>query len=266
VGKVKKFSMVRFTATFACLASLGAVFSHGGGQIYEIDGVEYYGNWDLLKNTKGSIQREWNWNYIEGPATSPNLACGVSGKPNAISMHAPITAGSTISINYTTTYWNDGDLGFWVHPIGPMLAYMAACPDEGCEGVDVNAPIWFKVWQAGLIDGTFTEGYWAMRDISEGSNLDISTPASLKPGKYLLRHEMVNMQGGSPQFFPNCIQLDVKGKGNSLPDSGELVAFPGAYDKDDGKSWRLSKGVEWFFLEHPHDTTYIMPGPSVWQG
>lgn len=74
------------------------------------------------------------------------MACGKTGKPNAKSYYAPIKAGNTISVNYTVyenyrNYWLPGD--HWGHTIGPMSAYMAACPDEGCEGVDVNAPIWF---------------------------------------------------------------------------------------------------------------------------
>jgi hypothetical protein len=88
----------------------------------------------------------------------------------------------------------------------------------------------FKIWHAGLISGNHT-GYWAMRDVYEGANLDIPIPASLKPGKYLFRHDMLNLQTGPPQWFPNCIQLDVSGEGSSLPADEELVSFPGAYDK-----------------------------------
>lgn len=94
-----------------------------------------------------------------------------------------------------------------------------------------DLPVRFKVWEAGLLSGTWSDGYWAMRDVFEGANLDIPTPASLKPGKYLFRHEMINLQTGPVQWFPNCIHLDVSGSGSSLPDTEELVAFPGAYDK-----------------------------------
>lgn len=70
-----------------------------------------------------------------------------------------------------------------------------------------------------------------MRDVYRGANLDVKTPSSLKAGKYLLRHEMINLEPGGAQFFPNCIQLDVSSEGDSLPDESELLAFPGAYDK-----------------------------------
>jgi hypothetical protein len=116
-----------------------------------------------------------------------------------------------------------------------MVSYMAVCPSEGCENVDLLAPIWFKVWQVGLMSGNFVDGHWAMKDIMDGANLEIPTPASLKPGKYLLKHDMINLQTGPVQIFPNCIQLDVVGQGTKLPDAKELVAFPGGYDKDTGK-------------------------------
>lgn len=70
-----------------------------------------------------------------------------------------------------------------------------------------------------------------MGDVFEGANLDIPTPSSLKSGKYLLRHEMINLQTGPVQFFPNCIHLEVSSSGSSLPASEELVSFPGAYDE-----------------------------------
>jgi cellulase len=94
----------------------------------------------------------------------------------------------------------------------------------------------FKVWDRGLLSGTWVEGRWGMTDVYEGANLDISTPTSLKPGKYLLRHEMLNLQTGPPQWFVNCIQLDVSGDGSGLPSDDELVSFPKAYEKVCGRT------------------------------
>lgn len=88
----------------------------------------------------------------------------------------------------------------------------------------------FKIWEAGLISGTWGEGHWAMTDFDSDGIMDIPVPASLKSGKYLMRHEALNLQTGPAQFFMNCIQLDVSGSGNSLPQPEKLVSFPGAYD------------------------------------
>jgi hypothetical protein len=116
-----------------------------------------------------------------------------------------------------------------------MNAHMAACPDTGCESVDLTAPIWFKIWEAGLLSGTWTEGHWAIADIANNySTLDIPTPKGLKSGKYLLKHDMISIETGQMQIFPNCIQLEVSGDGTEFPEDEELVAFPGGYDGFDG--------------------------------
>ncbi|KAI1752337.1 glycosyl hydrolase family 61-domain-containing protein [Xylaria castorea] len=247
--------MLRHTLITSVLACLRLVAGHGGGQHYTIDGVVYRGNWDFSNNTEGSIQRDWHFDYVID-LDDKNMACGNSGKPSAKSYYAPIKAGNIVSVNYTLyeTYgnWLPGD--HWGHTIGPMSAYMAACPDEGCEGVDVNAPIWFKIWETGLLNGTWVDGYWAQKDVNEGANLDIPTPASLKPGKYLMRHEMTNLENAFIQWFPNCVQLEVSGSGHNLPATEELVAFPGAYDKDVNKSFVLTYAWAWFYTDHANDT------------
>ncbi|KAJ3578822.1 hypothetical protein NPX13_g1741 [Xylaria arbuscula] len=248
----------------AILLSFGLpylVSSHGGGQHYIIDGIVYQG-----------IQRLWTWDHNVYTLDNPDMACGHDGTPHVNSYYAPIQAGNIISVNYTVDLndprylWEDGRRFTFGHPYGPMLAYMAACPSEGCETVDMNSPIWFKTWEAGLLNGTWLTGHWAMRDVWMGANVDITTSVSLKPGKYLLRHEMINLESGPVQFFPNCIQLEVTGLGNDLPPPSELVAFPGAYNKDLDISFNIDKGTPWFYVDNGNKTVYPMPGPSVWQG
>jgi hypothetical protein len=75
----------------------------------------------------------------------PEMACGNPGLLNVKPYHAPLQAGNIVRVNYSLETVNE-ELGRpWTfgHPYGPMLAYLAACPDEGCEEVDVNSPIWF---------------------------------------------------------------------------------------------------------------------------
>lgn len=107
-------------------------------------GFREYRNWDLLNDTDGSIQRDWHWGDNIYSLQSEYLACGYSGAPGPNSYHASHTAGSVISINYTVERYKEDDGRFWTfgHSHGPMLAYLAACPDEGCESVDVNEAIW----------------------------------------------------------------------------------------------------------------------------
>jgi hypothetical protein len=116
-----------------------------------------------------------------------------------------------------------------------MNAYMSACPDTGCEHANLTAPIWFKIWEAGLLSGTWADGRWATADIMNHATLDIATPKDLKKGKYLLKHDMITIETGVMQIFPNCIHLKVGGSGTKAPAEEELVAFPGAYDGFDGR-------------------------------
>lgn len=147
-------------------------------------------NWDYPNNTEGSIQRLWTWDHNVYTLDNPDMACGHDGTPHVKSSYAPIQAGSTVTVNYTIPLddprylWDGGRQWIFGHPYGPMLAYMAACPEEGCEKVDLNFPIWFvtdpyglpcnrekillnvcdsrfKIWEAGLLNGTWTKGHWA---------------------------------------------------------------------------------------------------------
>jgi lytic cellulose monooxygenase (C1-hydroxylating) len=237
------------------LLSFPFALSHGGGMVYTIDDVQHFGSvllslsrltsslpstnpctraWASVYNTTtGSIQRDWTWDAVLN-VSSPDLACRTSGKPKSKSYHAPMTAGSTVYINYTDPTRFDPP---WVfgHGYGPMIAYMAPCPDTGCENLDLTAPVWFKIWQVGLVSGNWANGYWPMADIMNfKSTLNIPTPKNLKKGKYLLKHDMISIETGAMQIFPNCVQLEVSGEGTSAPTEKELVAFPGAYDGYDG--------------------------------
>lgn len=67
------------------------------------------------------------------------------------------------------------------------------------------------------------------------SGVDYTIPACIKPGYYLVRHELIALHSafGYPgaQFYPGCHQLKVTGSGSTTPSS--LVAFPGAYAASD---------------------------------
>jgi hypothetical protein len=104
-------------------------------------------NWDELNNTEGSIQRLWTWGDNIYHLNSEYFACSYTGVPGPNSYHAPHTAGSVISINYTVTSKKEDDGRPWTfgHSHGPMSAYLAACPDEGCQGVDLSDTMWYDV-------------------------------------------------------------------------------------------------------------------------
>lgn len=75
--------------------------------------------------------------------------------------------------------------------------------------------------------------------------IDYTIPSCLKPGYYLVRHEIIALHAAyeypGAQFYPGCHQLKVTGSGNTTPTS--LVGFPGAYDgKDVGITYDPYKG------------------------
>jgi len=83
----------------------------------------------------------------------------------------------------------------------------------------------------------------------QGASWTVTIPAGLKPGEYLLRHEILGLHVAGTrmgaQFYPACVQIKVGGNGEkSLPGG---VGLPGAYDPDDKEGvlvqlWQVQAG------------------------
>lgn len=114
------------------------------------------------------------------------------------------------------------------------MAYMASCGDDCTSITDIASLKWFKIAEEGLREG-YTVGDsngWFQNDLWENQKTDhwdIVVPKSLKPGKYMVRHEIINLELSPVQFYPNCAQLEVAGEGTSVPGEEFLVQFPGGY-------------------------------------
>ena len=169
------------------------------------------------------------------------MACNINGGSNS-RVHAKVAAGGTIEAHYEQTVPipeanYDGtpmvvDLPFlWGHEWGPMTAYLADCKGP-CDAVDVNDGVrrWFKVDEGGLLNGTAMSGRWKQRDLVEGLPWSVKIPRRLKPGFYLIRHEVLVVHTVPNQWYVECAQIEVTGSGTEAPAAGELVSFPGAYD------------------------------------
>src|SRR5688572_699550 len=67
----------------------------------------------------------------------------------------------------------------------------------------------------------------------ENAGYNYTIPSCLKPGYYLVRHEIIALHSAwaesGAQFYPSCHQLQISGKGSVVPTTG-LVSFPGAYE------------------------------------
>ncbi|KAK2611901.1 hypothetical protein N8I77_005218 [Diaporthe amygdali] len=239
----------------------GHVLAHGGVQNYTIDSLTYPG-YQWSKPYEGQIdliQRSWHAYPITDPA-SINMTCNFKGAAVPGAYHAPVQAGDSISVT-----WSEDGYG-WPHTVGPIMAYMASCGDDCTAITDIASLEWFKIAEEGLREGHAVgdETGWFQDDLWENQitdHWDVVVPASLKPGKYMIRHEIINLALDPVQFYPDCAQLDVRGSGVGVPSAEYLVKFPGGYSVTD-------PGIAISGKVYGDTTTmnYTVPGPKVWTG
>ncbi|KAI0665960.1 glycoside hydrolase [Trametes maxima] len=239
-------------ALTALALAVSQVAAHGGVLSYNIGGQTYQG-FKAYNSPSGqsSIQREWDtYNPITDP-TDSLLACNHNGASlGSGQLSATVAAGSKV-----TATWND-----WPHAIGPVMVYMASC-GGACTSANPSSLSWFKIDEKGLISGSVANGTWAQGELIANGNTWTSTiPASLAPGEYFIRHELLSIHtSDQPQFYPECAQLKVTGSGSAQPSGSYLVKFPGAYKMSD-------PGVGLDVYSETNVYTYTIPGPAVWQG
>jgi len=130
------------------------------------------------------VQRKWITNIPIYEANNVSLACNFPG--TSARAYIPIVAGQNITAVYQT----------WVHTVGPLVAWMADCGGD-CTNFDAANADWFKIGEKGLLEGTILEGMWFQRAFVNwdgGPSLwSENVPASLRPGKYLVRHEIISL-------------------------------------------------------------------------
>jgi hypothetical protein len=195
---------MRYTlATLLVLSS--TTLAHGGVRVYTINGKAYEGyvppikttllqhanltndsyEWSFPPSAQHSlIQRSWHQNPFSDP-DSTNITCNYHGLPVPGAYHAPISAGDTISAT-----WSHDGFG-WVHTHGPMMAYMALCPNADCTTTDIGELGWFKIAQEGLREGYLVgeDKGWFQGDLWENritDHWDVTLPKGLKAGKISL--------------------------------------------------------------------------------
>jgi len=172
-------------------------------------------------------------------------AGGVIGSKPANLTAGPVTAGSTVSLQWTL--WPTSHCG-------PVITYMAKCPAAGCEsylpGTDA---VWFKIAEAGRVG---TSDVWGDTPLMTAGNAYTYTiPSCIAAGSYIVRHEIIALHSAGQypgvQFYPSCHQIQVTGGGSTAP-SG-LVSIPGVYKSTD-------PGITYDMYTAQ---TYTIPGPSV---
>lgn len=76
---------------------------------------------------------------IDAQCNGYSAGGSVGSAPAAL--HAPASAGSTVSLYWTL--WPESH-------VGPLITYMARCPDSGCQNWQPgSSAVWFKVQEEG---------------------------------------------------------------------------------------------------------------------
>lgn len=97
-----------------------------------------------------------------------------------------------------------------------------------------------QIWHAALTDNGalgLASSTWYQKAFQNWdgrpATWPVAIPPRLKPGLYLIRHEIISMHVAyRPQWYPECAHLNVSGTGDAVPGEEYLYKFPGAYSKD----------------------------------
>ncbi|KAF9479217.1 hypothetical protein BDN70DRAFT_879088 [Pholiota conissans] len=230
---------------------LGAAYAsaHGFLRTVTIGSKQYTGNIPS-GDTNPSIIRQISSPDPNKGASNPALTCGPNAK--AASQVATVNPGDAVSFS-----WKGEDLSNWPHNTGPMLTYMASCGETSCDKFDASNAKWFKIQEDGKKSGD--DSTWVQADLMTGGSAHAQIPATLAPGNYLLRHEIIALHLatslGGAEFYPACAQIQVNGTQTGGPQADELVSLPGAYSDND-------PGIFDPDVFNP-GSNYVFPGPPI---
>ncbi|KAL5345485.1 AA9 lytic polysaccharide monooxygenase D [Pseudogymnoascus australis] len=236
------------------LALAGTAAAHGYVSGIVADGVATEG-WQVsywydfvngvpVPETPGWYEEALDLGFV--PPTEyqdPNIAC----HKNAVNANvsATVAAGGTVKFQWTE----------WPHNIGPVLTYVANCGGD-CKDADKNALKFVKIDESGI--DLSTQVWAAGKLMADGDAWTTTVPASLAPGHYVFRHEIIACHGCSSlngaQNYPFCVNIDVTGSGTANP---EGTVASSLYDKND-------PGI--FFNPYVTVKSYEIPGPALWTG
>jgi cellulase len=107
------------------------------------------------------------------------VVCNSKATPPALI--APVRAGANLTFGWST----------WplTHK-GPILTYMAPYSGDIAK-VDLSKLEFFKVSESGLLADNIT---WATDIMNSRSNItEMTIPYDIKPGKYIVRHELITL-------------------------------------------------------------------------
>ncbi|KAI5918132.1 putative endo-1,4-beta-glucanase [Camillea tinctor] len=241
-------------AVFVTLAGGVSVTAHSFVTNLNIDQL-YYGGFSPIEPDSHPLAIGWSTTafdqgYVNQSGYQTEEIICHRGATNA-KTHARINAGDTIHIQ-----WN----GWPESHKGPVMDYLASCGAASCETVDKNALQFFKISEAGLINGTSAPGIWASDQlIANNNSWVVEVPTQVRPGFYVLRTEIIALHNASnatgTQNYPQCFNLQIEGNGTLAP---EGVPGQALYDPKD-PSMHLD-------IYASPMSTYKIPGPTLIAG
>ncbi|KAL8840986.1 MAG: hypothetical protein Q9176_003558 [Flavoplaca citrina] len=234
------------------LSTISSVSAHGYVSQIAVNGQQYQG-YNPSFGTQGPSLAAWSTpqNTDLGPIvppkyTDPDIICHRGATPGQ--EHIAVNAGDTLKLTWNT--WPE------THH-GPVIDYLAPCDGE-CTGAEKTALKFTKIAEKGLIDGSTPPGNWASDQLlSSGVSWDVKIPQCVKPGNYVLRHEIIALHEAfdtnKAQNYPQCINLKITGGGSSA--MGEGVPATQFYKPGDPG---ITVGI------YNPLTGYEIPGPGLW--
>ena len=150
---------------------------------------------------------------------SNDMRCGRDAGSGPKTSVATVLAGTELGFRIAGDIEN-GDVEI-THE-GPGQVYLSRAPNNDVQNYDGSGD-WFKIAEEGVLD----DNTWLLYQQKE---MRFILPETTPPGKYLMRieHLVPTAQFNSSQWYVNCAQIEIVGKGGGSP--GEMVKFPGAYD------------------------------------
>lgn len=204
------------------LSSAAMVAGHGYVSGAVVDGtyhggflVSSYNYMDEVPENIGWAEKATDLGFVDGSGyASSDIICHKDATPGAIS--AEVKAGGSVELQWTE--WPESHHG-------PVITYLANCNGD-CSTVDKTALKFFKIHEAGLIDGSSAPGSWASDDlIANNNSYTVTIPSAIASGNYVLRHEIIALHSAGEtngaQNYPQCLNLKVTGGGSDSP-SGTL--------------------------------------------
>jgi hypothetical protein len=237
------------------LSSAAMVAGHGYVSGAVVDGtyhggfiVSSYNYMDQVPENIGWAEKATDLGFVDASSySSSDIICHKDSTPGAIS--AEVKAGGSVELQWTE--WPESHHG-------PVITYLANCNGD-CASVDKTSLKFFKIDEAGLIDGSNVPGTWASDDLIAANNsATVTIPSGITSGNYVLRHEIIALHSAGnengAQNYPQCINLKVTGGGSDTP-SGTLGT-------------ELYKAADPGILVNIYTSmsSYDIPGPALYTG